>query len=242
MKTNRTRAARTVIVVSAGAFLLGGAVTGCAHPVQRERLLADSRAEGDRALRLGEFNEAAGWYEQYLEERPARPEVMYHLGLAYEGMGEPSAAREALSVAHELNPDEPAYIEALARNMAKNGETDAALDMLERIAAESMRADAHRRLGGFLLDQGFADEGVRVLRMAAELDPGAEAWLGLAEAYRSFGDGELELGALRHAAWFDPEDARIASRVRELGGVPGPTFGRPPPEPDLGRVGGSGTP
>ncbi len=236
MKTNRTWA-RTVIVVSAAAVLAGGLMPGCVQRVERERLLADSRSEGDRALRLGEFDEAAGWYEQYLEERPARPGVMYHLGLAYEGMGEPSAAREALSVAHELDPDEPAYIEALARNMAKNGETDAALDMLERIAAESKRADAHRRLGRFLLDQGFADEGVRVLRAAAELDPGADAWLGLAEAYRSFGDDERELGALRHAAWFDPENAMISSRVRSLGGVPGPTFGRPPPEPDLGRAG-----
>lgn len=215
--------ARAALPAGLAVWLLASG--GCAT---RENRLLNSRIEGDRAMHEGRYADAAAWYEDFLGERPSQPQVVYELALAYEAMGEPSAAREALSVAHELDPDNEVYIEALARNMAKNGEVDPALDMLERIAAESMRADAHARLGRFLLDQGFADEGIRVLHVAAPLRDDARGWLELADAYAAFDKADRELDALRHAAWYSPLDENIKARIRALGAVPGPTFAQPP--------------
>lgn len=207
------------------AVLLAGVVGGCAS---REQVLMESKMQGDAALREGRYADAAREYELYLERRPGRAEVLYDLGRAYTGMGEASAARESFSVAYELDPVNPAYIEALARAMASNGETAGAFEMLERIAIDSQRSDAYLRLGTLLLEEGLADEAVLSFRTAAELRPSAEPYRALAGAYRLFGDDERELATLRHVLWFEAGDRATADRVRELGGVPGPTFASPP--------------
>ncbi|USN97882.1 MAG: tetratricopeptide repeat protein [Phycisphaeraceae bacterium] len=212
---------RAGLVFLAAATLLSGCAT-------REKALLDARLLGDQAMLEDRYADAAAEYEAYLEERPGRHEVLYKLGRAYEGMGEHSAAREAFGVAYELQPDNPEYIEALARTMAENGEADGAFDMLERIAAESQRSDAYLRLGGFLLDQGLADEAVQAMTIAAHLQPSAEPYQALAGAYQRFGDAEREIEALRHVLWFDPADQASANRVRALGQIPGPTFAAPP--------------
>jgi len=206
-------------------ILSGSAMTGC---VTRERTLVSSRAAGDKAYRQGDYNSAAGHYEQYLEERPARRDVMYDLGRAYEGMGEMSAAREAFTLAYELDPFNPEYIDAMARSVAANGEIGRAFDILEQIAMESAKSDAYARLGGFLLEYGFPDESVLAYTIAAKIDPSAASYLDLAKIYGAFEDTDGELDALARALWFDSDSASIKSRVRELGGVPGPTFAKPP--------------
>ncbi|MBZ0173245.1 MAG: tetratricopeptide repeat protein, partial [Phycisphaerales bacterium] len=183
---------------------------------------------GDAALLDGRYADAVSHYEAYLERRPGRHGVLYDLGRAYEGMGETSAAREAFSVAYELDPDEPVYIEALARTMAANGEADSAFDMLERIALDTHRAEAYLRLGAFLRDEGLADEAVQAMTIAAHVQPSAEPYRALAEAYALYGSTTREIDALRHVLWFSPNDAVARSRVRALGYVPGPTFASPP--------------
>ena len=212
----------TLVLLGTMTLLLS---TGC---VQRERTLVGSRAAGDAALRDGEYALAAEAYERYLEERPARREVMYDLGRAYEGMGEMSAAREAYTLAYELDPFNPDYIDAMARSTAANGEVGAAFDILEQIARETDRSDAYERLGRFLLEFGFPDEGVLAYRTAAEIDPSASGYLVLAEVLAGFEDREGALEALSHALWFDRDSAEAKAMVRELGQVPGPTFATPP--------------
>lgn len=207
------------------ALLVGVVVGGC---TTREPVLMRSKMHGDAALREGRYADAVREYEIYLERRPGRAGVLYDLGRAYTGMGEASAARESFSVAHELDPENPVYIEALARAMASNGETAGAFEMLERIAVDSQRADAYLRLGSLLLEEGLADEAVLSFHTAAQLRPSVEPYRALAGAYRLFGDDERELGALRHVLWFEAGDRASAERVRELGGVPGPTFASPP--------------
>ena len=214
----------TLVLLGIGTLALL-TTAGC---VQRETTLVGSRAAGDAALRDGEFALAAQEYERYLEERPARREVMYDLGRAYEGMGEMSAAREAYSLAYELDPFNPDYIDAMARAIAANGETDAAFDVLEQIARETERSDAYARLGRFLLEFGFPDEAVLAFRTAAGIDPSGSSYLELAEVLSDFGDREGALAALSHALWFEPESAGAKSLVRSLGQVPGPTFASPP--------------
>lgn len=211
---------------SLGLMILAGSamMTGC---MSRERTLVSSRAAGDEAYRLGDYDMAAGYYEKYLEERPGRREVMYDLGRAYEGMGEMSAAREAFTLAYELDPFNPKYIDAMARSVAANGEIGRAFDILEQIAMESAKSDAYARLGGFLLEYGFPDESVLAYTIAAKIDPSAASYLDLAKIYGVFEDKDGELDALSRAMWFDSDSAAIKSRVRELGGVPGPTFAKP---------------
>lgn len=207
--------------IAAGVLLLAGCAT-------REKTLMETRTRGDSALLDARYEDAVRAYEAYLEARPGRHAVLYDLGLAYQGMGEASAAREAFSVAYELEPDEPVYIETLARAMAANGEADKAFDLLERIAVESQRADAYLRLGTLLLEEGLADEAVQAMRIAAEVQPSAEPYRKMANAFARFGDPEREIEALRHVLWFEPGDESAQARVRALGRVPGPTFASPP--------------
>lgn len=213
------------IIALTGLGLIVALGTGC---VGREKTLFDARTRGDAALREGRYAEAAAEYEAYLATRPGRDSVLYELGLAYQGMGEMSAAREAFTVAYELDPDNPVFIEALARSMASNGEADAAFAMLERIAVESQRAEAYTRLGDLLLDEGLADEGVLALVTAARLQPSADSYRKLASIYARFEDREKELQALRHVLWFAPSDEAARERVRALGEIPGPTFAAQP--------------
>jgi tetratricopeptide (TPR) repeat protein len=215
----------TLVALGAGLVLVSVFNTGC---VQRERTLVGSRDAGDDALRNGEYALAAQEYERYLEERPARREVMYDLGRAYEGLGEMSAAREAYTLAYELDPFNPEYIDAMARATAANGEIDAAFDLLEGIARESDRSDAYGRLGAFLLEFGFPDEGVLAYRTAARVDPSASAYLELAEVLDGFEEREAAMTALSHALWFEPANDEVRAMVRRLGGVPGPTFAAEP--------------
>jgi Flp pilus assembly protein TadD len=214
----------TLVLLGLGTIALLTA-PGC---VQRETTLVGSRADGDAALRDGDYALAAQEYERYLEERPARGEVMYDLGRAYEGMGEMSAAREAYSLAYELDPFNPEYIDATARATAANGEIDAAFDLLEQIARETERSDAYERLGRFLLEFGFPDEAVLAFRTAAGIDPTGSSYMALAQVLAAFEDREGALRALSHALWFAPDSSEAKAMVRSLGQVPGPTFAMPP--------------
>ncbi len=231
---NTTRA-RTTTVVLLGSILGVGAaasLAGCvSREVSREQTLVSARTDGDTYLRNGEYNLAAGAYELYLEERPARREVMYDLGRAYEGMGELSAAREAYMIAYELDPFKAEYIDAMARATAANGEIGQAFDLLETIAYEDDRSDAYARLGRFLVEFGFPDEAVLAFETAAEVDPSASSYLEYAEVLAGYKDPSGALKALSHALWFDRESAKAKAMVRRLGGVPGPTFATPPPAP-----------
>lgn len=218
------------------AFTLGTLLAAVSIPAgcaTREQHLLDTHTRGEAAMLEGRYEDAVTQFEAYLAERPARAEVLYDLGRAYEGMHEISAAREAFSVAYELDPDNPEYIEALAHTMAANGEADAAIALLEQIATDSQRAGAYLRLGSFLLDRGLADEAVQTMRMAAEVEPSADPYRALAGAFREFGDPDRELEALRRVLWFAPDDQAAKARVRELGGVPGPTFASPPADTEL---------
>ena len=121
MRYDRVRGGLAIGMV--GAIVGLGLASGCTSSgryVSREQTLVSNRAAGDEAYRRGEYNQAAGFYERYLEERPARREVMYDLGRAYEGMGEMSAAREAYTLAYELDPFNVDYIDAMARSVAAN--------------------------------------------------------------------------------------------------------------------------
>ena len=213
------------LIAGLGAGLM---ILACAGCVQREQTLVSSRTSGDEALRRGQYSLAAAEYERYLEERPARREVMYDLGRAYEGMGQLSAAREAYTLAYEIDPFKTDYVDAVARTTAANGEIDAAFDLLEGIARETERSDAYARLGAFLLEHGFPDEGVLAYRLAASVDPSAGAYLELAEVLKGFEDRAGALTALSHALWYDLENEDVRAMIRELGGVPGPTFAKSP--------------
>lgn len=222
-----------------GMILLGAlgvvgaiALPGCiSREVARERTLISERTDGDTYLENGEYDLAAGAYERYLEERPARREVMYDLGRAYEGMGELSAAREAFTIAYELDPFKAEYIDAMARSTAAAGEIGGAFDILETIAREDDRSDAYARLGRFLVEFGFPDEAVLAYRTAAEVDPSGASYLALARVLASYEDNAGALNALSHALWFDRGSDEARALVRRLGGVPGPTFASPPPKP-----------
>ena len=232
MERARTISGLALVVVTVIAAMCASTLPGCvSKTVSREKTLVSARTEGDAYLRDGQYDLAAGAYERYLEERPARREVMYDLGRAYEGMGELSAAREAFTIAYELDPFEPRYIDAMARATAANGEIGGAFDLLENIAREDDRSDAYARLGRFLVEFGFPDEAVLAFRTAAEVDPTAGSYTELARILASYEDNAGALEALSHALWLDRDSSDAKRLVRRLGGVPGPTFASPPPKP-----------
>ena len=228
MKRGRTLLVLVSVVGLAGSAVLPGCASG---GVKRERTLVSARTEGDAYMRSGDYELAAGAYERYLEERPARREVMYDLGRAYEGMGEMSAAREAFTIAYELDPFKPEFIDAMARATAANGQIGEAFDILETIAQEDDRSDAYARLGRFLSEYGFPDEAVLAYRTAAHVGSSAASYVQLAEVLVEYEDVDGALEALSHALWYDRESAEVKAKIRRLGGVPGPTFATRPPTP-----------
>ena len=209
-------------VCGAGAIvLITVAGAGCA-----QRALSMVRADANTHYFHGEYGQALPLNEEYVRRRPQNAQAQFELGRTLLALDEPAQARESLTIANTLEPDNDDYLGLLAEAMFRNGEFDALDQLLQRQIAERRRVEDCTRLGRFAQRMGNVDEAQRAFLNAAALDAGEnpEPQRVLAEFYRSIGDSENEIRRLRMVLYFDPDDPAATERLRELGQVPGPSF------------------
>jgi tetratricopeptide (TPR) repeat protein len=162
----RVRPRHVIAVGAALAVLLGGCSReGADDPLTRA---LTAHAEGD-------VEEAAGLYEDILEDDPNNKFAHYNLGLIAQSQGRTDEAIAAYERAIKIDPKFVAPLFNLAV-IHTESRPDEAIELYRRvIASEPDHAGAHLNLGFLLKDTGKNDEGEAELDKAVELDPSLEA-------------------------------------------------------------------
>ena len=99
---------------------------------------------------LGMGGRALSEFEQAIALDPGRVEAYLGMGRGLLALGRWAPAREALDRAHELAPDDPDVLRALAELEDRSGHAEAARRWWSRLDARRPSADSARRLGELL--------------------------------------------------------------------------------------------
>jgi tetratricopeptide (TPR) repeat protein len=218
-----TALALSLLLVGIG--LSGG---GCAQ----QRPLPVVRQDGDHAFEYKNYDVALSNYQEYVDRRPHDAEGQYDLGKTLLVLNRADAAREHMSVAHDLAPQNDQYLDGLAAALVENHEAASASNLLRGQAESSGRVEDYLRWGKFMAKAGDPDEAARALKTAAKLDRGQhkEPQLALADFYASIGDKTSALKRLRMAMYIAPKDPAIYDKISALGEIPGPSLAIQPEE------------
>ena len=197
-----------------------------------ERAAHRIELSGDRAMRQADYALAADEYQLLVNRRPGQYESRVKLARALLEVDRPAYAREQLEIAYTQRPTNAQILDLLAEAMLRSGDVEAMTRELRFAAEESGKAPDWYRLGVFLTRAGDDDAAETALRTAARLDGGNDPafQVGLANFYGSVGDEDRRLERLRMALFLDQEDKTVRDAIREMGHVPGPTFGIVPRE------------
>ena len=126
--------------------LLAGALL-CSCTMQKP--VESLRQSGDHSYRTGDYVAAAHDYEMITERYPGDWRAQYQLGMARLELGELSAARSALEIAHARRPRDSDVIEALADVMLRQDDNEAVFDLLRRSTASSPSTESYLRLARY---------------------------------------------------------------------------------------------
>jgi tetratricopeptide (TPR) repeat protein len=133
-------------------------------------------------FRRGHFDAAIATLLQAREQRPDDPMIHNALGGAYEKMGDPINAREALRRACELAPEVGGFWFNYARCLFADGATTQTLAALERaVVLQPQHLNARAMLANILRDEGRLAEAAMQFRSVVAANPAAgQAWWSLA--------------------------------------------------------------
>ncbi|MFO7892087.1 MAG: tetratricopeptide repeat protein [Longimicrobiales bacterium] len=93
-------------------------------------------------LSEGDYGEAVRSLREAARRMPSRPEPRFNLGYTYEVVGRLWSAEEQYRAALELAPDEPDYLESLARVLLRRGRRgDEVEELLRRALALESRPE-----------------------------------------------------------------------------------------------------
>jgi cytochrome c-type biogenesis protein CcmH/NrfG len=208
-----------------GAVLMLGACSS-------QRSLDAVERSGDRSLAKGDYETARKEYKEYVDRRPGKARVQHALGTSYMALNQPAAAALCFSIAHDLEPANPQYTEAVAEALYAAGDRGKLYEYLHGLTEQPGAVADYNRLAMYASKLGDADEAQIALLTAARIDGGTTVGpqMALADFYRGIGDRENALTRLRMALHLDPENPEVAARIRELGEIPGPSYSLPPEE------------
>jgi len=216
----KTRHAVTAALLAA--IVAGGCTT--ARPAEA------MRDEGDRLFKRGDYEAAAAEYRQIVERYPGDWQAQYKLGLSLLELDQPTAAWSALEIAHTRRPNVVAVSDALAEAMYRDGQETELFQFLRLRVDETESTYAYLRLAMSSLrmaDPASAEWAIdRAIERAGTRD--VAPYLAAASLAERMGDHGDAVRRLRQAYGIDPGDERVASRLRDLGEVPGPTLALPP--------------
>lgn len=206
---------------------------GCQKP-SRGMLIS----RGNEAYARGDYEAALANYDRAAERRPGDAELRYQQGRTLLALDRPADAREVLTIATDIEPENPIYRDALLDSLIEVGDLDEVYATIDRLFGETSTPDEYLALGNSAKRVGLPDEAERAYAIAASITEADDArpYLALATLYREIGDEPREVRMLRVLDYLDPNNAQTEARIRALGEIPGPTFRRPPdPENILTR-------
>jgi tetratricopeptide (TPR) repeat protein len=147
--------------------------------------MAELRGEFKKGVDLqaaGKLDEAVAAYTAILAKHPDVPEVYQNLGSVYLQKKDYPAAETAFQKGLELRPDSTEIATLLARAYAESGQSDKAIEIMEKSAgANPADAKAQFNRGIFLLNANKNEEAIAAFEAALKADPN------MTEAYYRLG-------------------------------------------------------
>jgi len=178
--------------------------------------VADTKANQANAfLDQGDYQHAADYYRQALEQKPKDAKTYYNLALALDHLGKIAEEREALGKAIELDSTlARAHNQLGFLDMQAGQESEAEKELKAAITLDPGYAEAENNLGVLYGQQGKNKKAEELFRQAAENNPQyAQAFinLGLILAGESrFGEAEE---AIRSALKLSPDNSQALTAL-----------------------------
>lgn len=199
---------------------------------QGPRALTAVKQSGEYNLRYGRNDEAVADFKEYVERAPGRAEVHYLLGKSYLAKGETALAVEQMHIARAIRMEDDKIFEGLCEALYADKQLDELNRVLRARTVDRGRMQDWALLAQYAEKLGDRDEVRRGWLTAAQVDQGQSVvpQLGLARLYMSVGDISKAKRRVAMAYYIDPLNAEVNELVKDLGEIPGPTFGIPPEE------------
>jgi tetratricopeptide (TPR) repeat protein len=212
------------------AVLLAICAAGLSLASCGQRSLLAVRQSGDAHYRSERYDEAKADYLEYLDRAPGRAEVHHMLGRTYMAQGQTALAVEQLQVARAIRMEDDAIFASLCEALYADKQLDELNRVLRARTVDRGRMQDWSLLAQYAEKLGDRDEAQRAWLTAAQVSAGASATphLGLARLYMSIGDTERARRQAAMAYFIEPLNAEVNELVRQMGEIPGPTFGIPP--------------
>jgi protein O-GlcNAc transferase len=161
---------------------------------------------------MGRLAAAADHYRRAAELEPGQAEAQSRLAAVLMELGRWDEAESAFRRVLEHRPDDAAALTDLAALALRRGNNAEALRYARgAVSAAPGLATAHVRLGYALMALGHLDEAAAAFEAALAIEPGADAWRGLAFIWSEEGLASEAARAMGHAAQSRPDDARLHS-------------------------------
>lgn len=203
-------------------------LAGCTpvSKVKRTLALNDLHIQAAVAEDRGDDEAAYDLWTEYVDRRPNSRLAEYRLGLVETRLGLYTQAVRHLRIAHDLEPGNLEYLEALSTALALDGRSEALMKLLQQTVDEGPAGSGYLRLAKYAAEIGQMDEAKAALDSAILHWRGdsPEPYLAMADFARTIGDVDLEVKSLRYVLWFDPADKLVLNRIQGLGIIPGPSL------------------
>jgi tetratricopeptide (TPR) repeat protein len=173
---------------------------------------------GDLALAAGDFGQSETLFDRAAALAPTEPMHLVGKAQAMLAAGNLREARRQAESAIRLGGDRPDALQCLAVIAAKQGESDRAVELLDRAAAVAKNPSSLRQTRTrLLIDVGRAEQAAQELRShLAALPDDDEAWSSLAEALEATQDYPAAGQALEAALRLRPRSAALHVRLARV--------------------------
>lgn len=217
----------TLSAVTVSGLLL---LAGCNAPNQGS--LGDLATRGNTAFQGGQWEDALGWYNKYIERNPGDPDLRAQRGRTLLKLGRAYEAAADLRIASSQRTDRAEYLDSLCEALLASNERDELFRTLRTNAQDRGSVADHLRLGRFALAMGDGDTAKSALQIAVRIDRGqtVEPQLAFADFHRQIGDTAAAERRVRMAYYISTESPAMKTMARQLGLTPYPGWGIVPEE------------
>ena len=165
-------------------------------------------------------------YAELVDRFPDNWEYQYKLGTSALHDNDLDTARQSLSIAETLRPQDRVIALNLAETMYRQDDRDALFNFLVDRAESTQKSDDWLVLARYSLDLDDPDMARLAIQEALVLDvsDSAAPYIVAAELSERLGDIDGALQSLKIAWTLEPENAQVQAMIRGLGEVPGPTM------------------
>lgn len=223
------------IACSLGVAALVLAAGGCAS-----RSLVALRDAGDQHYFYGQYPAALEDYKEYIDRNPGNAHVHHMLGNTYVKLGETGLGAEQLKLAHTLRLEDDEIFASMCEGLYADKKYDDLNRALRERTIDRGRMQDWALLAKYAERLGDQDEAQRAWLTAARVDGGMSAipQLGLARLYAKVGDRARARQRIAMAYFCDPLNGEVVAVAKEMGEIPGPTFGVMPEERRMAQTTG----